>query len=74
MSSKLPLAGRLSMRTLARPCAASGSVKAKSAVPSVTGVSSSVVRALLALSGAVLAPTLTVSVPLVLPPWPSLTV
>ena len=74
LSSKAPLAGRLSRRTLARLWAVSGSLKAKSAVPSVTGVSSGVTRLALALSGALLAPTLTVSVPLVLPPWPSLAV
>ena len=73
-SSKLPLAGKVSMRTFARACAASGSVKAKSAVTSVSGVSSGVARVALALSGALLAPTLTVSVPLFVPPWPSLTV
>ena len=73
-SRRVPLAGTLSIRTLAKLCPASGSVKVKFAVASASGVSSGVESVWLALSGSVLEPMNTVSVALEVPPLPSLIV
>ena len=69
-----PAAGRLSMRTACRVWPASASAKPKSAAASGTLASSSTVRVASVPVGGVLAPTLTVSVALAVPPWPSLMV
>ena len=73
LSVSVPLVGKVSMRTALRVCAGtSASVKAKSACVNVRGKSSVILILISALSGGVLVPTFTVSVLLLVPPWPSL--
>ena len=66
---KLPLVGKLSMRTAVKVWPASASVKAKSVLAKVSVASSKMVLVTSALVGGVLVPTFTVSVLLLVAPW-----
>ena len=73
-SSKVPLAGSVSIWTFARVWPESASLKAKFDGFRITAVSSLPPMVASALSGGVLPPTLTVNVAVAVPPLPSLTV